>query len=201
MMYTSLCVETRLPSGVKKWWLGLVSRACPEPMVVNDSFFKFPRMASCNLSARSWRKHEASWLPVHCPSCTNLKAAVNAETPLTMLATCGSIMTASLWPTLDLYSFKRLLMLCLESCNGNKVLVKPHRVACNKFGENGKMRFFDKIAVVAVDRVNEQFEGDKIELDLIVWFFKCVKFLVSQQILDRNLAKISWKAKKNRESN
>lgn len=30
------------------------------------------------------------------------------------------------------------------------------------------MRFFDKIAVVAVDRVNEQFEGDKIELDLIV---------------------------------
>ena len=32
-------------------------------------------------------------------------------------------------------------------------------------------RFFDKIAVVA-DRVNEQFEGDKIELDLIVDFFQ-----------------------------
>ena len=99
-MYTNLLVEISLPSGVKWWWFGCSSCSCPEPIVVNDNFFKLPedqrmnewsnewcfknewewmrnlpKIASCNLSACSSRRHPASFWLLQRSSWTKRKAA------------------------------------------------------------------------------------------------------------------------------
>ena len=61
-MYTNLLVDISLPSGVKWWWFGCSSCSCPEPIVVNDNFFKLPKDQRMNEGWNEWSCEWGSYL-------------------------------------------------------------------------------------------------------------------------------------------